>query len=175
MKKLLPILLLALSLLVACTPAPPSDALIQTAIAQTQAAQPVFIPPTETPFPTATSVPSFQKWSNQDVVTAFQDAGLEVESPRLMKPDDYKLAPLVALEGTRFLIPSLCEDCGGRIFSFDTPEDLEAMHRYYIKIAEGSAIFFSWVFTKDNILVQINGDLPEEQAAQYEIALSNLK
>jgi hypothetical protein len=36
-------------------------------------------------------------------------------------------------------------------------------------------MLFSWVFVKDNIVVQINGDLPEEQAKKYEAALNGLK
>jgi hypothetical protein len=36
------------------------------------------------------------------------------------------------------------------------------------------AAFFSRVFVKDNILVQINGDLPETKANQYQAALNKL-
>lgn len=118
---------------------------------------------------------SFQKWSSQQAVEVLQGAGLEVENPTPMTKDDYGLAPMIATEATRFFIPSLCDDCGGRVFAFENADDLEAMQTYYEKLAEGSAIFFSWVFVKDNILVQINGDMPEEQARQYETALANLK
>jgi len=88
-----------------------------------------------------------------------------------MTKDDYGMAPMTAVEGIRFLIPSLCPDCGGRVLSFASPEDLEMTKAYYVELGRASAIFFSWVFVKDNILVQINGDLPEERAKQYEVAL----
>jgi len=89
-----------------------------------------------------------------------------------MTKDDYGLAPMTAVEGTRFLIPSLCPDCGGRALSFASPQNLEVTKVYYVELGQASAMFFSWVFVKDNILVQINGDLPEEKAKQYEVALN---
>lgn len=108
-----------------------------------------------------------------DAVAAFKSAGLEAENTRDMGPDDYGLAPFIG-EGVRFFIPSLCEDCGGRIYALDNQDDLEKMKTFYVTMGEESAILFSWVFTKDNILVQINGDLDEETARQYETALNNL-
>lgn len=92
-----------------------------------------------------------------------------------MTKDDYGLAPMTAVEGMRFLIPSLCPDCGGRVLSFASSEDLEVTKAYYAELGRASAIFFSWVFVKDNILVQINGDLPEEKAKQYEAVLDAME
>ena len=37
------------------------------------------------------------------------------------------------------------------------------MKAYYDDLGEGSAMLFSWTAVKDNILIQINGDLPEEK------------
>jgi len=129
-------------------------------------------PPTSTP--EASPTPTFQRWTNADVVAIFKSASLEVEEARPMTKDDYGMAPMRAIEGTRFLIPSLCSDCGGRIFSFSSQEDLNLTRAYYEELGKSSAAFFSWVFVKDNILVQINGDLPEEKARQYEAALNSL-
>lgn len=109
------------------------------------------------------------------VVQAFKSAGLEAENPRAMTKDDYGLAPMAAKEGTRFFIPSLGENSGGRIMSFASQEDLERTRKYYDDLGKSSAAFFSWVFVKDNILVQINGSLPEEKAKRYEKALMALK
>ncbi|MBN1889646.1 MAG: hypothetical protein JW850_16740 [Thermoflexales bacterium] len=117
----------------------------------------------------------FSKWTSSQVVDAFKAAGLEAESAKRITKDDYGMAPMTAKEGTHFLIPSLCADCGARVFSFATKEDLEKMQQYYVELGKGSAAFFSWVFVKDNILVQINGDLPEDTAKKYEAALSQLK
>ena len=92
-----------------------------------------------------------------------------------MEPADYGLAPKTAVEGTRFLIPSLGPNSGGRILSFANADDLAKARDYYVEAGKASAMLFSWVFVKDNIVVQINGTLPEEQAKKYEAALDGMK
>ncbi|GAQ18531.1 stress protein [Oceanobacillus picturae] len=112
--------------------------------------------------------------TNDDVVSAFKDAGLEAEEPTEMTKDDYGMAPMKATEGTRFLIPSLGEDSGGRIFTYDNDSDLDQMKEYYDTLGEESAMFFSWTIKHKNVLVQINGDLEEETYEEYKAALEEL-
>ena len=102
-----------------------------------------------------------------DVISAFEEAGLEAQQPSKMTKDNYGMAPYLC-EGTRFLIPSLGENSGGRIFICDSINDLNALQKYYTELGEASALFFSWVFTNNNVLVQINGNLAEDIARQYE-------
>lgn len=145
----------------------------QTVVTQVVAVTATPEPPASTPEPYPTS--TFQRWTSADVVVIFKSASLEVEEARPLTEDDCGVAPMRAIEGTRFLIPSLCSDCSGRIFSFSSQEDLDLTKAYYEELGKNSAMFFSWVFVKDNILVQINGDLPEEKAKQYEAALDSLE
>lgn len=70
--------------------------------------------PTITPTFTITPTPVFAKWSADQIVSAFKQAGLEAENTRSMTKDDYGLAPMMANQGIRFIIPSLCADCGGK-------------------------------------------------------------
>lgn len=103
----------------------------------------------------------------QDVISAFKAAGLEAENPTPMGPRNYGFAPYVC-KGVRFLIPSLGEDSGGRILACPNAADRDAIAGYYERLAKKSAAFFSWVFVKGNVVVQINGDLEEEKARKYE-------
>jgi len=109
----------------------------------------------------------------QDAIDAFLAAGLEAESPTSMGAEDYGLAPFVG-EGVRFLIPSLGEDSGGRVFAVGEADDRERLATYYESLGEQSAAFFSWVFVKDNLVLQLNGSLEEDVARQYEAALNDL-
>jgi len=118
---------------------------------------------------------NFAKWSKDDAVTVFKDAGLEVDSVTEMTKDDYGMAPMKAEKGVRFLIPSLGDDKGGRILVYDNEDDLKEIKAYYDDLGKGSAILFSWTAVKDNILIQINGDLPEEKYKKYKKALGSLK
>ena len=126
---------------------------------------------TTTPVPT----PVFEIWTADQVVEAFKSSGLEAENPVVMTKEDYGIAPMGAKVGLHFSIPSLCPTCGGRILAFDNQGNLDISRTYYETLGKQSAAFFSWVFVKDNILVQINGDLPEEQARKYEQTLQELE
>lgn len=171
MKKI--IIALFTFVLVACAP---SEETIQKAIAQTQAAYTPTI--TFTPAPTATIAPSptprFDLWSVSQAQDAIIAAGLEFANPTSMTKDDYGLAPMSAAEAVHFFVPSMGSDKGGRLYSFANSEDLALMESYYKELGRQSAAFFSWVFVKDNILIQINGDLPEETARKYEAALNSI-
>jgi hypothetical protein len=113
---------------------------------------------------------SGSKVTSDDVAAAFKAAGLEAETTRPLTKDDYGFAPYVC-SGTRFFIPSLGPDNGGRIFVCDKSEDRDALSNYYTEMGKASAAFFSWVFVKGDVVVQINGDLSEDKARQYEVAI----
>lgn len=108
--------------------------------------------------------------TGNDVIESFKKANLEAENPYKMGPEDYGLGPYVC-EGTRFLIPSLGENNGGRIFICESQEELKSLEEYYKKLGKTSAMFFSWTFHKDNILVQLNGSLNEDIAKKYKDAI----
>lgn len=106
----------------------------------------------------------------QDVISAFKSAGLEAENPTPMEPKNYGFAPYVC-KGARFLIPSLGEDSGGRVLACPNAADRDAIAGYYERLGKKSAAFFSWVFVKGNVVVQINGDIEEDKARKYERAI----
>ena len=176
---------LATVTVIPATTAPATTAAASTAVAATPtttAATPTTVPATTTAATTAatttaaaTSSGTFQqKYKSQDALDAFKAAGLEAEQPRPMTSQDFKAAPYVAMESIRFFIPSLGPDNGGRILSFATQAGLEATKAYYVKLGEGNALLFSWVFSVENILVQINGSLDDAKAGQYQKAFGKL-
>lgn len=134
----------------------------------------------------------FDKWTIDQVVEAFNAAGLPCEEVREMIEEDYRLEgkvcpvgldlttklgppPMEALEGSRFFASSVCNSCNGRILSFASREDLEELRDWYIGRGQEFCIFESWLYEKDNILVQISGDMPEDMAGQYEAVLANMR
>ncbi len=176
MKNIICNLFLVCFLISACAP---STDVIQTAIAETQAVWtpiPTLTPyPTYTPYPTVTLTPSATPTPDtlliaSQIINAFISAGLEAEDPRRMTMDDYGPAPYVCY-GTFFLIPSLGPDNGGRLFICNNPMDRDLLANYYQELGTEDALFFSWILIKDNILVQINGNLQETIARQYESAI----
>ena len=114
-------------------------------------------------------------WTNLQVMAAFQGAGLELETIQTGKKEgDDLFANLMPVQSTRFVIPSE-QKAEGIIFIFDHAEDLELVRNYYLALDESFPMFGSWLYARDNILLQINKDVPEAEASQYELALSALK
>jgi len=112
--------------------------------------------------------------TTQQVITAFQKAGLEAKTPTPITREGYGMAPLVG-KGVRFLIPSLGADSGGRVFDVPNAGQRARLAGYYTALGEESAAFYSHVFVHKNIVVQINGELSDAKAAKYKAALLKLK
>jgi hypothetical protein len=125
--------------------------------------------------PIATPLPAFAKHSVLQVQEILLANNLEFVNPTKMTKDDYGMAPMNTEEALHFGTPSICADCGGRLYSFSDINKLNTMKKYYDMLGEGSAMLFSWTFAKDNILIQIGGDMPEDRAHQYEAALNSIK
>ncbi len=135
--------------------------------------------PTDTPIPSPVAVstpsaPTAKNWTTSQVVNAFRRANLEISNPRPMTNDDYGNVPHLATEAIRFFLPTLGGQKGGRIYDFSNARDLQTVKQYYSSGASGSASP-PWIFVKDNILVQISGELPENRAKQYQAALNSLR
>ena len=61
------------------------------------------------------------------------------------------------------------------ILSFNDPAALNAVKKFYMEAtAQDTPQLSSWVFEKDNILLQLNGQLPEAQALRYGTVLIRL-
>lgn len=114
---------------------------------------------------------NYEKWLSTEAIQTFKRAGLEAENTSALQCKDIGFAPCTFKEGTRFLIPSLCADCGGRAFSYTSASNKERMRSYYVEAGRASGFLFSWVFEKDNLLIQINGDLPKATAERYNSTL----
>lgn len=100
------------------------------------------------------------------IVEEMSDSGLEFENPTRMQPRDYGMAPYLC-DGSRFLIPSLGRNAGGRVFVCKNKADRDALAGYYRKLGKTSAVAFSWVFVKGNVVLQLNGNLDEHKAKEY--------
>jgi len=104
------------------------------------------------------------------IVTAFRNAGLEIQGERAMKPEDYGDAPKLCT-GTLFLVPSLGANKGGHVFVCERREEMLSIKTFYNVRGQGNPELRSWTFSKDNVLLQIDGSMPRDKAKLYEAAL----
>ncbi|MFO1443661.1 membrane lipoprotein lipid attachment site-containing protein [Bacillus sp. Bva_UNVM-123] len=112
-----------------------------------------------------------EELSTAKVIEAFKEAGLEAEEPKQMTKDDYGMAPMKAKDAQIVKLPSLCDDCNARVFNYEKEKDLDQMKAYYDELGKESAMLFSWTIKHKNILVQLNGDLPEDEYNKYKEVL----
>ena len=118
---------------------------------------------------------TFTRWTSEEVFDAFLQADVELGSTYEMTPEDFGMTPMVSKQAHRILIPSLGEEPGGRLFIFDNQQDLDLTKSYYDDLGTSSALLFSWTIVRDNVLLQINGNMPEEQMLIYEQALYEME
>lgn len=114
---------------------------------------------------------SFQQYSSQNAIDAFKAAGLEVQNPIALVPDDHSPLPPTFVEAQRFQMPAL-DGRTGRIFSFESENDLQAVQEYYEQFTGAQA---NLVIVKDNLLLQISAETPADLANAYRDALKTLK
>jgi hypothetical protein len=115
-----------------------------------------------------------------DLVSRFRAAGLDVRNPRPITRRDDPLAPAVAVEGTRFDLPSLAWrslkglDAGGRAYTFASNENRDRMADYYVSRGRRDLEQYSHVVEGHCWLVQLSGGLSDREATRYRKALAEV-
>jgi hypothetical protein len=132
---------------------------------------PIILPPIR---PVVPLPQFFNNWSITDVVNSFQGNGLEIGDIRQVTDVDQSFLPARVKEGIKFSIPSVGEEVAGCILSFNDKYNLEKVRKHYLGLNEKGE-FYTWTFVKDNILLVLDGRLPESMAREYERALYDLK
>ena len=101
----------------------------------------------------------------EEMIQAFRDEGFEVgEVQPISRSEDRSLIPKTYEEQVSFTIPSSGERVKGRVFTFLSRETLDPVHEYY---EEFGSMFSSYIYVEGNVLVQIVGEVPEDQAERY--------
>lgn len=99
-----------------------------------------------------------QEWAD-----IFRAAGLEIENQQDLADVGGELLPGV-LSGVQFDMPSYCDACGGKIIVFQSQE-------YVAPMADWLKGLGQYVYSKGTVLVQIDQEVPENVAQQYEAVL----
>lgn len=116
----------------------------------------------------------FHEWSISEVIGFFVNQGVEMVDLRTVIDSDYRPLPAKAKEGIKFRIPVNEKPLDGCILSFNVKHDLEKVRNHYLKLNKKGQLR-SWTFVKDNILLVLDGRMPEKIARKYEEVLDNLK
>lgn len=112
-----------------------------------------------------------------DIIEAFTQQSLVVYNPRDMTKEDFGIAPMSATKAKIFsLIETDNEDQqqNARLLTFDNLDDLKATKKYYDDLGKDSAMLFSYTAVNEDelVLMQFNGQLPQELVEKYAKAAS---
>jgi hypothetical protein len=129
--------------------------------------------------------PGFLRHDADDVVRAFQAAGLGVDQVRprpiaTATPDPEvrrqprvsggpPTEPMIEVEARDFAIPGL-GDKGGQIYIFDSAERLRAKQIWFVRFPD----LYPYIFTHENVLLKLDKALPPDEAERYRAALEGL-
>ncbi|MDM5188586.1 stress protein [Bacillus sp. DX4.1] len=105
------------------------------------------------------------------LITEFKNAGLQAENPTDLPQKEFGN---IRKEGKRIVIPALGEDKGGRLYEFTKKEELEKAKKYYDKLGNSGPMFFSHTYAKGNFLLQMNGDMKDEEFVKYKDVMDKL-
>jgi uncharacterized membrane protein (UPF0127 family) len=103
----------------------------------------------------------------EEVVQTFTNAGLEVGEVYPVEEEpgwQETRIPKSYARAARFRIPSLEGDAGGRVFVFDSEEDLAAVRDYYERLT-GSVR--PHLYVEGQMLLQMTNQLPKTEADRY--------
>ena len=106
--------------------------------------------------------------TTDDVIKHFKDDGLDIGEVSDLPNDEFGN---IRKEGKRILIPSLGDDSGGRIFLFDNEENLKKAKSYYDELGNSSPMFYSHTHQSGKFLLQMNGDMEDNEFAKYAASL----
>ena len=113
-----------------------------------------------------------------EILQAFYDSGLNVMEPKIMTRNDYGIAPLLAEEAVSFGAQfaefvfenedgSIDQFNYGRLFLVRDENDLQTMKAVYDDLGKEAAMLYSHTYSKGDILLQMGGDVSDEDFALY--------
>ncbi|MGD6886776.1 hypothetical protein [Staphylococcus shinii] len=103
------------------------------------------------------------------VIKGFKDDGLNVKNEKEMKKEDYGSAPMKAEKAKIFEVE---DGKNARLFMFKSDDDLKETKKYYDKLGKSSAILYSHTYSKNNYLLQMNGEIDDSTFKKYKKSLS---
>ncbi|MED3875438.1 hypothetical protein [Lysinibacillus capsici] len=106
--------------------------------------------------------------TTEDVIKYFKDDNLEIGEVSDLPNDEFGN---IRKEGKRLLIPSLGADAGGRLFLFDSEENLQKAKSYYDELGNSGPMFYSHTHQSGLFLIQMNGDMEGNEFAKYAASL----
>ncbi|UCH80179.1 MAG: hypothetical protein JSW20_10590 [Nitrospiraceae bacterium] len=115
-----------------------------------------------------------QMWLAREIIKSFNEKGLKLNQISDVSKDEKDMLPAEIKDGVEFSIRSDEQVWSGCVLEFDKKQDFETIQSHYLDLNYNNELH-SWSLVKDNILVIIDGAMPEQTVRQYELTLRDMK
>ena len=115
-----------------------------------------------------------QMWFAADVIKSFNKNGLIVEKTIKEKGIKRSSLPVKTNEAIRFSVSFNARKLKGCVLEFEEKKDFDKVKDHYLAL-NNSGKLHTWSLIKDNILLVIEGSMPDQEMRKYEAVLSEMK
>jgi hypothetical protein len=115
-----------------------------------------------------------QMWLAREIIKSFNENGLIVEKTKEEKGIELSGLPAKTNEAIKFSVSFNERKLKGCVFEFDKKKNFETVQNYYLNLNENNELH-TWSLVKDNILVVIEGTMPEKEIQEYRAVLTDME
>ena len=113
-------------------------------------------------------------WLAREIIKSLNDNGLNIDQTGNVSEDEIDTLPADIRNGVKFSIRSDEQIRSGCVLEFEKKKDFETIQGHYLELNKNNELH-TWSFVKDNILVVIEGAMPEKEIQAYKAVLMNIK
>ena len=115
-----------------------------------------------------------QMWFAKDVIKTLNENGLIVEKTRKEKSIELSSLPAKTHEAIKFSVSLKTKTLKACVLEFDNKKDFDKVLNHYLALNNNGELY-TWSLIKDNILLVIDGSMPDQEMRKYEAILAEIK
>ena len=115
-----------------------------------------------------------QMWLARKIIKSFNENGLIDEKAKQEKGIELSGLPAKTNESIRFSVSFNEKKLKGCVFEFDKKRNFDMVKDYYLDLNKNNKLH-TWSLVEDNILVVIDGTMPEKEIQEYMAVLAHIK
>jgi hypothetical protein len=115
-----------------------------------------------------------QMWLAREIIKSFNENGLIDEKAKQEKGIELSGLPAKTNEAIKFSVSFKEEKLKGCVFEFDKKKDFKLVKDHYLDLNRNNELH-TWSLVKDNILVVIEGTMPEKEIQEYRAVLADME
>jgi hypothetical protein len=110
----------------------------------------------------------------KDIIKSFREKGWITVNTSDVRTSELKTLPGRTWESVGFIVPFYNTALKGCVLSFKEKKEFEKIKKYYLDLNKKGKLY-SWSFSRDNILVVLDGAMPARMADEFQSILNQVR